>query len=76
MWHWLQLAVQGIADEEVTWFELVAPLTSGVEGTALVLAKCLVAMWRWSQLVKGADACPPAPTIFNIGQFMTEDEVV
>ena len=33
-------------------------------------------MWRWSQLVKGADACLPAPSVFNVGQFMTEDEVV
>ena len=27
--HWLQLAVQDIADEEVPWFKLVALLTSG-----------------------------------------------
>ena len=73
---WLQLAVQGIADEEVPWFELVAPLTSGAEGTALTLAKCLIVIWRWSQLVKGTDTCPPAPAIFNVGQFMTEKEVM
>ena len=69
------MAVQGITDEEVPWFELVTLLMSGVEGTALTLTKCLVATWWWSQLVKCADAYPPAPTVFNVGQFMMEDEV-
>ena len=32
MTHWLQLAVQGISDDEVPWYECVAPLTSGAEG--------------------------------------------
>ena len=36
--HRLQVAVQGIAEEEVPWYELVTPLTSGVEGVALSLA--------------------------------------
>ena len=27
--HWLQLAVQGISDDEVPWYELVIPLTVG-----------------------------------------------
>ena len=31
---WLQVAVQGIAKEEVPWYKLVTPLTSGAEGTA------------------------------------------
>ena len=73
--HWLQLAVQGISDREMPWFGLVAPLTLGAEGTALTLAKGPMVMWRWSVLVKGADACLPAPTILNMGQFMTEEEV-
>ena len=47
---------------------------SGAKGTALTLAKHLM-MWRWSLRMWGKGACPPAPTIFNIGQFMTEDEV-
>ena len=29
---WLQVAVQGIAEEEVPWYELVIPLMSGAEG--------------------------------------------
>ena len=45
---WLQVAVQGITEEEVPWYELVIPLMSGVEGAALSLAKCLLTAWRWS----------------------------
>ena len=71
---WLQVAVQGIAREEVPWYELVTPLTSGVEGAALSLAKHLLAAWRWSIKVCGEDECPPTPTVLNIGQFMTEEE--
>ena len=40
--HWLQLAVQGIADDELPWYELVIPLTLGAEGTALPMAKHLL----------------------------------
>ena len=73
--HWLQVAVQGIAKEEVPWYELVTPLMSGVAGTALSLAKCLLAAWQWNINVRGEDACPPALTILNIGQFMTDEEM-
>ena len=45
---WLQLVVQGIMEDEVPWYELVIPLTLGVEGAALSLAKCLLMAWRWS----------------------------
>ena len=45
---WLQVATQGITDGEVPRHELLAPLTSGAEGTAKSLAKHLVAMWRWN----------------------------
>ena len=31
---WLQLVVQSITDDEVPWYELVIPLTLGMEGTA------------------------------------------
>ena len=57
--HWLQLVVQGIAEDEVPWYELVIPLTSGVEGTALLLAKCLLTAWRWSIKVQWEDVCHP-----------------
>ena len=30
--RWLQVAIQGIVDEEVPWYELVTPLTSGDQG--------------------------------------------
>ena len=73
--HWLQLVVQGISDDEVPWYELVIPLMVGTEGAALSLAKCLLAIWRWSVKVLGWDVCPPAPTAFNTGQFMTKEEV-
>ena len=73
--HWLQLAVQGISDDEVPWYEYVTPLMTGAEGMALSLAKCLLAVWWWSVRVQGWDICPPAPTVLNIGQFMMRDEV-
>ena len=46
--RWLQVTVQGIMDKEVPWHELLAPLTSGVEGAARSLAKHLVAAWWWN----------------------------
>ena len=73
--RWLQLAVQSIADDEVPWYELVIPLTSGMEGAAWSLAKHLLMTWRWSLKVRGEGICLPAPTALNIGQFMTADEV-
>ena len=72
--HWLQVAVQGIAREEVPWYELVTLLTSGAEGAALSLAKHLLTAWQWSIKVCGEDDCPTAPTVLNISQFMTEEE--
>ena len=73
--RWLQLAVQGISDDEVPWYELVIPLMVGTEGAALTLAKHLLAVWRWSIKVLGWDVCLPALTALNIGQFMTKEEV-
>ena len=32
--RWLQVAVQGIAEEEVPWYELVTLLMSGAEGAS------------------------------------------
>ena len=72
---WLQVAAQGITDEEVRWHELLTPLTSGVEGTARSLAKHLVAAWWWNVKVQGEGVCPPAPSLLNIGQFITDEEV-
>ena len=48
---------------------------SGAKGVALLLAKCLLAIWWWSIRVQGRDICPPTLTVLNIGQFMTRDEV-
>ena len=65
MWRvhcWLQLVVQDIADDKVPWYKLVTPLTLGT--------KCLLMAWRWSQWVRGEGDCPPAPTVFNIRQFI------
>ena len=73
--RWLQLAVQGISDEEVPWHEYVMLLIMGAEGMALSLAKHLLAIWRWNARVQGWDVCPPALTVLNIGQFMMWDEV-
>ena len=73
--RWLQLAVQGILDEEVPWYEYVTPLMMGAEGMALSLAKCLLTIWQWSAKVQGWDVCPPTSTVLNIGQLMMWDEV-
>ena len=73
--QWLQVAVQGITEEEVPWYKLVTPLTSGVEGMALSPAKRLVAVWWWNVKVHGEDDCPPAPSVLNIGQFIMDEEV-
>ena len=51
--RWLQLVVQGISDYEVPWYNLVTPLTVGTKGVALLLAKCLLAIWQWSIRVQG-----------------------
>ena len=72
--RWLQVAVQGITDEEVPWYKLVTPLTSGAEGAALSLSKHLVAAWRWNIKVCSEDDCPPALSILNIGQFIMDEE--
>ena len=60
---WLQVALQGIAEEEVPWYELVTPLTLGVKGVALSLVKCLLTAWQWNIKVHGEDDCPPTPTV-------------
>ena len=73
--QWLQVAIQGIMDEEVLWYELVTPLTSGAEGVALSLAKHLIAAWWCNIKVHSEDDCPPAPSILNIGQLITDEEV-
>ena len=39
--QWLQVATQGIRDEEV----LLTPFASGAKGAAKALVKCLVAVW-------------------------------
>ena len=74
--RWLQLAVQGILDDEVPWYEFIIPLMVGTEGAALSLAKHLLAVWRWSIKVQGWDICLPTLTALNIGQFMTREEVL
>ena len=74
--HWLQLAVQGISDNEVPWYKLVTLLIMGAEGMALSLAKHLLTVWQCSIKVQGWDVCPPTPTALNIGQFMIQEEVL
>ena len=74
--RWLQLAVQGISDDEVPWYELITPLMVGAKGAVLLLAKCLLTIWQWSIKVQGWDICPPVLTVLNIGQFMMQEEVL
>ena len=71
---WLQVAVQGIADEEVPLYELVTLLMLEAEGVALSLAKHLLVAWWWNIKVCREDDCPPTLTILNTGQFMTDEE--
>ena len=73
--RWLQVAAQGITDEEVPWHKLLTPLTSGVESVTRSLAKHLVAAWWWNVKVQGEGVCPPTPSALNIGQFLTDEEV-
>ena len=73
--HWLQLVVRGISDDKVPWYEYVMLLMLGAEGMALLLAKCLLTIWRWSIRVQGWDICPPTLTVLDIGQFMMWNEV-
>ena len=73
---WLQLAVQGISDDEVPWYDLVTLLMVGAEGAALSLDKHLLTIWQWSIKVQGQDICPPTPMVLNIGQFMMQEEVL
>ena len=68
--RWIQVAIQDITDEEVPWHELVTPLTSGVEGMARSVAKCLVTAWQWNIKVQGEGKCPPAPSVLNISHVM------
>ena len=42
---------------------------------ALSLAKHLLMVWWWNIKVHREDDCPPAPTILNIGQFITDEEM-
>ena len=65
--HWLQLAVQGISDDEVPWYELITPLILRAEGVALLLDKCPLTIWQWNIKVQRWDVCPPAPMALNIG---------
>ena len=48
----------------------------GAKGTALSLAKRLLTIWQWSIKVQGQDVCLPALMALNIGQFMTQEEVL
>ena len=73
--RWLQLAVQGILDDEAPWYNLITLLMVGTEGAALLLAKHLLTVWQWSIRVQGWDVCPPTLTVLNIGQFMMWEEV-
>ena len=74
--RWLQLAVQGILDDEVPWYKFVIPLMVGTEGMALSLVKRLLAVWRWNIGVQGRDVCLPTLMALNIRQFMTREEVL
>ena len=44
--RWVEVATQGIRDEEVPGHDLLASLMSGAEGATKALAKHLVAAWR------------------------------
>ena len=68
---WLQIAVQGITDKEVPWYELVTPLTSGAEGTGRMTAHLLhlssilvslLLMKKWQEAWESHTGSWPTPT--------------
>ena len=71
---WLEVAIEGIQDEEVPWHDLLTLLTSGAEGTTKALAKCQVATWRWNIKVWGKECAHPHP-LLNISKFLTDQEM-
>ena len=45
----------------------------GSDTATLGLTQWLMAVWRWAVTVSIPPACPPMPTVLNIGQFLEED---
>ena len=73
--QWLEVATQGIEDEEVLWHDLLTLLTSGPEGTTKALAKCLVAAWRWTLKFEGKECAHPHPwCLTSASSFMTRKQ--
>ena len=75
MWEvikWLEVCIETLREEDVPWWQLVAPLMdAGITGT-WKLAKHFLAMWQWMVEVATTNFCPPAPTMLNNGQFLDE----
>ena len=75
MWEvtkWLEVHVDALREEDVLWWQLVAPLMdAGTPGTR-ELVKYFLAMWQWTVEVAATNFCLPTPTMLNIGQFLDE----
>ena len=69
---WLQHCEEQYTDEDLAWWLLLHPLTYSRDEATLVLAQCLMAVWRWTAAISVSITCLPAPTILNIGQFLCE----
>ena len=65
---WLQLAVQGIADDEVPWYELVIPLMSGIKGQAPPRGMELEPQGSRGGCLPTCPHCPQHQTIHDHGQ--------
>ena len=75
MWNpteWMEQCVKHLKDEDVPWWQLVAPMMNGGAEWTKELAKHLLMVWQWTFAVGLANYCPPSPMMLNIGQFLDE----
>ena len=75
MWYptkWLEWHIEHLKDEDIPWWQLVAPMMNGGVEWTKELAKCLLAAWQWTFMVGMANFCPASLMMLNIGQFLDE----
>ena len=76
MWQttkWLMNCEMSLEEEEISWWPLAGPPTNGNDAATKVLAKRLMAAWKWVGIVLESPVYPPTPTVLNIGHFLDED---
>ena len=76
MWElikWLEAHVETLREEDVLWWQLVAPLMDTGAAGARELTKHFLATWQWMVEVAATNFFPPTPSMLNIGQFLDEE---